>query len=128
MHEFSLMEATLELVSELVPTHSIDQIISLTLRVGEASGVVPEALGFAFEALAEQLPYSSAKLKIELVPVRCCCQSCQFTFAPESFIYECPNCGNLHAEVLQGKELELVSIELDSWNSLSPAPVSMELN
>ena len=49
MHEVSLLENTLELALDYARQQNATQIHHLTLRVGQLSGVIPEALQFAFE-------------------------------------------------------------------------------
>jgi hydrogenase nickel incorporation protein HypA/HybF len=112
MHEVSLMEATLEIALAQARQHRAQRIHALKLRVGEQSGVVPEALRFAFDIVVAGTLAEGASLEIESVPVRCYCPRCSQDFGPPSWIYACPQCGELSTQVLAGKELELTSLEL----------------
>lgn len=49
MHEVSLMQTTLDLAFNHAAQQGAQQIHWIKLRVGELSGVVPEALTLAFE-------------------------------------------------------------------------------
>ena len=53
MHEFSIMQAALETAGEKTRAAGATHIHRLMLRVGALSGVVPEALRFAFDAMKE---------------------------------------------------------------------------
>ena len=82
------------------------------LRIGVLSGVVPEALQFAFEALADGTPAENAKLNIEHVPARFWCATCRREFEAQRLFAECPACGNASGELRAGRELELASLEV----------------
>lgn len=112
MHELSLMESTVEIALEYAHREGIQKILQLNLRVGEMSGVVPEALEFAFDACTQGTIATGAKLQIELVPVLCYCKECDREFAPPDLIYACPNCGTISSKILQGRELQLISLEV----------------
>jgi hydrogenase nickel incorporation protein HypA/HybF len=112
MHELSLMESTLEIALENACGQGAQKIHQLNLRVGAMSGVVPEALEFAFDACTQGTIAAGALLKIELVPALCYCQNCDRTFAPPDLIYACPNCGRISSKLLQGRELQLTSLEV----------------
>jgi hydrogenase nickel incorporation protein HypA/HybF len=112
MHELSLMVATLEIAVEYAQKQNVQKILQLNLRVGAISGVVPGALEFAFDACTQHTIAAGAKLQIELVPALCYCEDCDREFAPLDFIYVCPNCGKISSKLLQGRELQLTSLEV----------------
>lgn len=112
MHEVSLLEDTLELAVKYTQAQGASRIHRLTLRVGQLSGVVPAALQFAFEIVVQGTIAEKAALTIETIPAICYCSNCQQNFQPPDWIYECPTCHQLCAEVLQGRDLELVSLEV----------------
>lgn len=117
MHEVSLMENTLEIAVEHAHRQGANKIQRLKMRVGKMSGVVPEALEFAFDVCTQGTIAEGAKLEIESVPVVCYCPNCKIEFQPDDIIYECPECGQLSSQILQGRELELTSLELSEFNS-----------
>lgn len=112
MHEVSVMENVLELAFAHMRREKAVRIERLRLRVGKLSGVVTEALEFAFAALKEGTPAATATLDIESVPVRLHCPACDVEFAAADYLAECPNCGSWQSEVRQGQELDLMSLEL----------------
>jgi hydrogenase nickel incorporation protein HypA/HybF len=112
MHEVSLLESTLELALSYAEQQNATQIHHFTLRVGQLSGVIPEALQFAFDIVVQGTIAETATLSIETIPAICYCSSCQQDFQPTDWIYECPTCHQLSAELLQGRDLELVSLEV----------------
>ncbi|HBA83861.1 MAG TPA: hydrogenase maturation nickel metallochaperone HypA [Verrucomicrobia bacterium] len=112
MHELSLMENTLAIVFEEARRHGSDRVTGLRMRVGSMSGVVPEALEFAFEALTEGTPAAGAKLYIERIPLACYCSACGNEFEPPPHSFECPVCKTPSMDIRKGRELEIISIEV----------------
>lgn len=82
MYEVSLMENALAIALTQAKSQGAKQIHCLKMNVGELSGVVPEALEFAFDVVVRGSIAQGAKLKIERIPVTCYCLSCNLTFYP----------------------------------------------
>lgn len=112
MHEFSIMESALEAAVQQTRAAGASHIHRLKLRVGRLSGVVPEALRFAFEGLKGRTPAAAAILEIEEVPAAGWCRSCVAEFEAVGWNYECPRCHQPSGELRRGKELELASLEI----------------
>ncbi|MFM7152096.1 MAG: hydrogenase maturation nickel metallochaperone HypA [Gemmataceae bacterium] len=113
MHEVSLMENALELAKDHAMAQQATRIHRIHLRVGRLSGVVADALRFAFEGLKPGTLAEDAILEVEEVEVVCLCQSCQIEFPSADWIHQCPGCGeSREVTILQGTELELVSLEV----------------
>jgi len=112
MHEFSIMESALATAAQKTRAAGATQIHRLKLRVGQLSGVVPEALRFAFDALKTGSPAAAAELEIEEVPAVGWCADCAAEFAAADLKYECPRCHRPTGELRRGKEMELASLEI----------------
>lgn len=112
MHEVSIMAQTLEIALENAYNQSAKKIHRLKMRIGAMSGVVPEALTFAFDVVTEGTIAEGAKLEIEIVPVICYCLHCQIEFQPLDLFYECPQCLSLSNKIIAGREIELTSLEV----------------
>lgn len=112
MHEVSIMTNVLELAFTHMRRARAVRIERLRLRVGKLSGVVIEALEFAFEALKEGTPAATATLDIEYVPLCLHCADCDVEYEAVDYLAECPGCGSWHGVVRRGQELDLVSLEL----------------
>ncbi|MFW6357903.1 MAG: hydrogenase maturation nickel metallochaperone HypA [Chroococcales cyanobacterium] len=112
MHEVSLMENTLDLALNYAKEQGATEIHWIKLKVGELSGVIPEALEFAFDVVIQGTIAEKARLEIETIPVIAHCPTCDLDFPPSDLIYECPSCHQFCFEVCQGKELELASLEI----------------
>ncbi len=82
------------------------------------SGVVAEALSFAFDVLkAESQCTEGAVLELEMVPLAAHCRQCERDFFPEAdLMLWCPQCG-LGLDIMQGKDLDLAWVELEEKES-----------
>jgi len=112
MHEFSIMQSTLETAAQKMSVAGATQIHRLSVRIGQLSGVVPEALRFAFDALKTGSPAAGAELAIEEIPAVCWCADCAAEFATADLKYECPRCHQPSGDLRRGKEMELTSLEV----------------
>jgi hydrogenase nickel incorporation protein HypA/HybF len=107
------MESALNVALEQAREHGASKVHVLRLRIGALSGVVPEALQFAFEALASGTPAEGAELVIEPVPARFWCERCGREFEAGDLFSECPVCSRPSGDLRAGREMELVSMEVD---------------
>ncbi|MBE9048652.1 hydrogenase maturation nickel metallochaperone HypA [Pleurocapsales cyanobacterium LEGE 10410] len=114
MHEVSMMQNTLDIAIAQARQNNAAQIDLLTMNIGELSGVIPEALEFAFEVLRWGTMAENAQLEIKTIPVVCHCPKCDRDFQPEEYIYQCPRCGTTSSKIIAGKELELASLVVSS--------------
>ena len=112
MHELSIMQSALSQALEEARRAGATRVEEIRLRIGVLSGVVPDALQFAFETLAEGTPAATAALTIESVPARFWCSACRQEFESERFSAECPGCHTVSNELRSGREMELASLEV----------------
>jgi len=113
MHEVGLMAEAVRVAVEEARARGAQRVTVLRLRVGALSGVVPEALTFAFDLVTAGTPAAGARLEVEQVPAVWCCTRCGAKHSGVELWPECPACGSLEAELCQGRELEIVSIEVN---------------
>src|SRR6185437_8393479 len=76
MHELAIMDSALNLALDQAQKSGATRLHVIRLRIGSLSGVVPEALQFAFEPLAPGTLAEGAALDIENVPARFWCHGC----------------------------------------------------
>jgi hydrogenase nickel incorporation protein HypA/HybF len=113
MHELSIAMSMVELATEEAERRGYVQISALHLKLGQLSGVVKEALLFSYDLVCEGTPLAGSRLVIEEVPVLVYCPDCEIERQLDSIQYFCcPVCNTPTPEVLQGKELEIVALEI----------------
>ncbi len=113
MHEVGLMMETLRLAEEKAKAAGATRIHEIRMRIGRLAGVVPEALSYSFEVLRDGTLAAEGALKIESVEAACWCAACQLEFPTPDLIYECPRCGQPSGELRRGREMELISMEIE---------------
>jgi hydrogenase nickel incorporation protein HypA/HybF len=114
MHEVGLMKSILEIAVAEASRVGAARVGLIRVRAGTLSGVVPAALEFAFDAMRGENPVTAgARLQIDPVAAACRCRNCGAGFTPADFVFACPRCRSLDAEILRGRELELSQLEVN---------------
>jgi hydrogenase nickel incorporation protein HypA/HybF len=113
MHELSIAQSVLNVVSRSVPDDFSGKITAIHLTIGALSGIEQDALQFSFDIIKKNSPAIDAKLIINTVSGKALCQNCGTTFEMNTFAQDCPNCHQFKQEIIQGKELKIASIEYD---------------
>jgi hydrogenase nickel incorporation protein HypA/HybF len=108
MHELAIAESLVEAVQARTGGQNVR---SVRLQVGRLSGVVPEALMFAFELAVQGTPLEGARLVIDEPAGRLHCRTCQVDQGTDDLILLC-TCGSADVEVTAGRELALLSVEV----------------
>ena len=112
MHELSIAMSILDMAEEEAGRRSAE-VDAIYVKLGALSGIVKEALLSAYDLARTETTLDTARLVIEEVPVMIYCQRCQ---APRSVPsiqqLSCCECATPSAEVLQGRELQVVALEL----------------
>ncbi len=112
MHELSVAHAVVSTVLDALPSPDT-RVLQVRLRVGELSGLVPQALEFAYDVAAQGTPLADAVLVIERSPIIIACTTCGDQPIASATDFRCPVCGEPCGDVVGGKELEILDITLD---------------
>lgn len=114
MHELSIAMSIIEMAEEESASRGNAYIQAVHLRLGLLSGVVKEALLASYEMACASTVLEGSQLLIEEVPVEVFCSQCQERRPIASIQWmACPECGTPTPEVVQGKELEVVALEIN---------------
>jgi hydrogenase nickel incorporation protein HypA/HybF len=113
VHELSIAQSLIELATEAAAREGAEFVTRLSVRIGVLSGVVKECLLFSFELAAEDTPCAGAELAVEEVALTVMCPCCDEPKAlADLYHFLCPTCGSPTPEILTGRELDLVSVEV----------------
>ncbi len=113
MHEMSIAQNIIELVSDKARSENAGRVSRIELAVGTLSGVMVDALRFGFEIVTKNSIAEGAELVIEEIQGEARCQDCNITFPAESYIVRCPKCDGYVVDMICGQELKLKSIIID---------------
>jgi hydrogenase nickel incorporation protein HypA/HybF len=115
MHELPVVESILSIVLRHAETNKVRAVISISLRVGEASDLEDEWIQRYFDYLSKDSVAEGARLKIERVPVTFKCQNCQRTYSiniREQKDPQCPQCGGMGGTLVSGREYFIKDMEV----------------
>jgi hydrogenase nickel incorporation protein HypA/HybF len=114
MHELSIAMSIVDLAEEESARLGGARITAVHLRLGLLSGVVKDALLSSFEMACEDTPLAGSRLIVEEVPVLVFCRTCDARRPVHSTqLFCCSECGTPTGEVVQGKELLVVGLEVE---------------
>jgi len=114
MHELSIVSNLFEILEEKAREQKAKKIIHVKLKVGQLSGVVPEFLESAFDIYKKKTIADEATLEIEKVALKLQCKECKKEFSVEDIIFICPDCGSTRIKTLEGTELLLEKIGMET--------------
>jgi hydrogenase nickel incorporation protein HypA/HybF len=110
VHELAIADCIVDIASRHARGRRVTKV---EVRVGHLRQVVPDALSFAFELVAQGTPVEGAELALEQVPATVHCQACAAEGTLTAFPACCPSCGSLDVEVTGGDELLVDTLELE---------------
>ena len=110
MHELSIAESVVRIAERHADGRRVAKV---ELKVGHLRQVVPSALAFAFELVAQGTCVEGAELAIEEIPAAGRCRRCGAESEFHDFPLQCPVCEGLDLELLAGEELLVDALELD---------------
>ncbi|WP_029009231.1 hydrogenase maturation nickel metallochaperone HypA [Azospirillum halopraeferens] len=113
MHELSLCRSIVDLVVGAAAEEGVRRILSVTVEIGDAAAVDPDALLFCFPVVAEDTAAAGAALVITRVPVTALCHGCGAEFTPGNRTSPCPACGGYARTLLDGRQMRVVSFEAE---------------
>ncbi len=131
MHEVSIAERIIEVVSEEARRRGARKVSEVTIRVGVAALVDVEALLFALKFLSTGTILEGASFKVRSSPLVLKCVDCGEewriesvsgdTYAhimPEEFYkaLTCPKCGSNNVEIIDGTDIIVEAITLEFGN------------
>ena len=113
MHELSIALSIIELAEEEAERRPDSRITAIHLKLGPLSGVVKDALLGSWEIACAGTALEGSSMRIEEVPIMVHCEACDTdrTIASMSPLC-CPVCGKPTPHIVQGKELQVVALEI----------------
>jgi len=113
MHEMGIAEQLVKIAMDSIPKDiEHPRVEKLNLRIGKLASVVEHSLTFCFEIITKDTPLENARLDIELVPVTVHCKFCDNSWEVTGPVFKCPNCEDGDVEMMTGREIEIISLEL----------------
>ncbi len=111
MHEVALAERALQIALATAEKNGGGRITKVRVLIGKASCVEPDTFRFAMEIAARHTLAQGCEIDIEHVPLRLRCRQCGSEHEGE-LLAPCPVCQAIGLELLQGRELQIKSIDV----------------
>lgn len=109
MHELSITRNIVAIVDEAARGRRVRRV---TLQIGRLSGVMPGAVAFCFDIVAQGTALAGARLDIEEIDGRAGCAACGGEFVLTQLGMPCP-CGSRQVTLIQGEELKIRTMEIE---------------
>ena len=110
MHELAIADSIVQIAGRHANGRRVTKV---QLKVGHLRQVVPSALAFSFELVAQGTPVEGAELEMEEVPATGSCRACGAESRLKEFPLQCGTCGSFDLQVLEGEELFVESLEME---------------
>lgn len=111
MHELALSQNIVDLVAERARSEGMRAVSRVTIEVGMAAGVEPDALRFCFDIVTADTLAQGAELVIETIALQAQCRNCACRFEPAGMVSACPSCGTYAPLLERGRELRVKSFD-----------------
>ena len=112
MHELGLADALVKMVDKLAKEESAEKVISVTISIGDLSGVVPHFMADAWEAVTDGTAYEGVPLNIETIPGIAQCAECGEQFRVDTKRMRCPSCGGVKLVPVSGRDMTIEEIDV----------------
>jgi hydrogenase nickel incorporation protein HypA/HybF len=109
MHEMGITQSIVAIVSEQAAGRKVKRV---TLEIGKLAAIMPDAIRFCFDVVAQGSALDGAALDIIEIPGRARCLDCGTEMVLSEIFGRCA-CGSRQLERLAGQELNIKSMELE---------------
>ena len=117
MHEMGIVTHLAKTLDEMAPEQGITKYGSVTLQVGEVSGVVNELFVDCWNYFRKRHPLlEECELKIEVTPAVTICGDCDKTYPTVKYGRECPYCHGGNTWLVTGNETIIKEVEAETIN------------
>ena len=114
MHELGVVKHVIKTLVDVAQENQLTRIGSVTLEIGEVSGVVNEQLLDCWDYFRVKEPLvATADLMIEPIRALTWCNSCQQTYETLKYGKICPYCHSPETWLAQGNEFNIKEIEAE---------------
>ncbi len=112
MHELGIVFHIIESLEEVGRENNLSEVASVTLEIGEVSGVVGSYLTDCWKwASARSELLKGAQLKMEQIPAVTFCEDCGRTYGTVKHGKICPFCSGSRTYLVTGNEFQIKEIE-----------------
>ena len=111
MHELSLCQQIIRIITQYAKQHQVTQVSKIWLDIGELAGVEIEAIRFSFPIAARDSLAANAELIIHQIEGQGWCAKCGEHVKINRYGSLCPQCEGVICDISRGNEFNLQKIE-----------------
>lgn len=112
MHELGIVVSIIESVEQLGAENGLTRVSSVTLEIGEVSGIIHDYLTDCWKWAVEKSPLlKGSALRINALPAVTYCEGCEQTYPTVEHGKICPRCRSESTYLLTGNEVSIKEIE-----------------
>jgi hydrogenase nickel incorporation protein HypA/HybF len=113
MHEMSIAQSVLEIAIGEMEKNAASSVRKIKISIGQFSGVVKEALEFAFDVLKPETPAAAAEIEIAVIEIKAECPVCGPTECRLNDLnLFCPIC-NAVLKISAGREMTVDYLDVE---------------
>ena len=114
MHELSIVTHVAKTLDEIAVENNISKIGSVTLEVGEVSGIMTDYFTDCWNYFKVKDPLiAESELKLETIPAITFCEDCKKEYETVKYGRICPYCESEHTFLVTGNECSIKEIEAE---------------
>jgi len=114
MHELAICHALIGEVTEVARAQRAASVSEIFVSVGPLSGVESPLMRRAFPIAAAGTVANEAKLHLQAMPIRVCCEECGAESEVAMNRLVCTHCGDWRTRLISGDELLLQRVVLEN--------------
>ncbi len=115
MHELGVVKHVMKTIRDVADENKVIRVGSVTLQIGEVSGIVNEQLVDCWNWFREKDEIlKGAELKIEVMPAVTFCENCKKEYETVKHGKICPYCGSPNTFLVTGNQFEIKEIEAET--------------
>lgn len=108
MHELGTLLTVVDTVDEIIEDNGLTDVESITLEIGEVSGILPDFLYKCWDFARGKSRYSKrAELIVNMLPAVTRCNSCGGEYETVRHGKVCPECGSSDTVLVCGNEYNI---------------------
>ena len=114
MHELSIVTHVAKTLDEVAAENNLKKIGSVTLEVGEVSGIMTDYFEDCWNYFKVKHPIlKDSILKLEMIPAITFCEDCKQEYDTMKHGKICPYCQSEHTYLVQGNGCNIKEIEAE---------------
>lgn len=112
MHELGVVFHVIKIVEEVAAENQLTEVESVTLELGEVSGVIESYLQNCWQWAVKKRSaiLKDAVLKVETVSAVTYCEDCRKIYGTVEHGKLCPHCGSANTYLQRGNEFQIKEI------------------